>query len=1572
MTPERLKLINRIFEAAVGRPPAERSAYLDGACAGDPALRREVEALIARRAESGGASGEEAGRVGASARGEVVPGRTTLGSYRIIEKLGAGGMGTVYLAKDARLGRRVALKLLPEHFARDEELVRRFEQEARAASALNHPNIITVHEIGEAEGRRFIVTEYVEGRTIRERMGEGRFELAEALDICAQVAGALVKAHDAGVVHRDIKPENVMVDEEGHVKVLDFGIAKRLTPSPSVDTEAPTSAQVNTAAGIVLGTATYMSPEQLRGQELDARTDVWSLGVMLYEMLAGRTPFEAQTYGDLVVSILHGDAPPLSDSGLEAPAPLERILSLALAKERDARYPSARELRDDLRRLRKQLDFGAEAVRDAGLTPAGPRAASADPRAGAESHAGAADSRAARAPERHAATRPPQTPAARPPKAQTTTEQRRQLTVLFADFAGLAALTEGADAEDVSELMRTLWPLVDGVVEGHGGVVDKHVGDTLVALWGAREAHEGDPERAVRAALSMQSAVAAAVAENAPRILGVRLRPAHVAPRAGGEVSAAEHGALSSGERSAVSSGERGNISSGERGGNSSGERGTAPAGAFEQEGPPTLMRVGVSTGLVLLGEVGATGELTVTGDPVRLASGLLHAAPVGSVLVSHDTYRHVRGVFHVHAPETLAAGGRTEPVQFYRVKSAKPRAFRVQTRGVEGIETRMVGRKAELRRLTEALEAVFDEREAHVVTVLGDAGLGKSRLLYEFYNWLELLPDLWYSFNGRAGEATQGLPYALVRDVFSFRFEIQDSDPPELAREKLERGMIAMCPATPEEEVRVRAHFIGQLIGFDYAASHHLSGIRDDARQMRDRAFRYAAQFFADISRTYPVALLLDDIHWADDGSLDFVDYLARECATVPLLVVCLARPVLLERRPAWGEGRERHERLRLQPLSKKESRQLFEEILRRARGVPAELRELVVSGAEGNPFYVEELIKMFIDQKVIVPGAEVWSVDASRLGEVHVPATLTGVLQARLDRLTPEEKVVLQRASVIGRIFWDGAVEHLGARITGAIRRETSLASFAATGVPVGGGEVVASALESHRRKELIYRREASAFAGSREYIFKHALLRDVTYESVLKRERREYHRRAAEWLTWQSGGRAGECAGLVAEHYERAQEFEPAAEWYGRAGRQARETYAPETAISYYRKALDFLARAPAPEDESEALARRALRAEWCEGLGEVLRVQARYAAAIEAYHALRQAAEDLGHAAMQARAWNEIALAQNSQGDNRAALESARRAEQIARPAGRGVAALTELARALNLQSQASTRLGDVRAALMLADRALTFSNDLGDAGRRVRADSSKSLGMAYHSLGRFEQAEEFKGQALQTYRELDDRRSVGNLLNSLGETARLRGDYAAALGRYQEALTIAREIGNHVGEILYLSNLGGARVGLGEYEAAEADLRQSIELATEVGYVGLSENYRFLAEALLGEGRLEEARDAALRALDLGSEIENQEHIAEAWRVLGLVASSLQAPVKVGGDTHDASACFNRSLEIFKRIQMEAERARTLRDWARHELSRGDSARGQQLWREALESFRRLGMTLEVEHMTAER
>jgi serine/threonine protein kinase/tetratricopeptide (TPR) repeat protein len=1547
MSRRREAQIKRLFKAALEREHAGRKAFVADACAGDEELRREVEALLDARdeahADDKAAAATEADlsttpdSPDAPASGlEIVPGRTMLGPYRVLEKLGEGGMGAVYLAKDVRLGRRVALKLLPVHSAREEERVRRFEQEARAASALNHPNIITVHEIGKSGGRHFIATEFIEGRTLRERVAEGPLAPAEALDICVQVASALAKAHQGGIIHRDIKPENVMVDSEGHVKVLDFGIAKQLAPPAHGATQATAAgARVDTAPGVVLGTSSYMSPEQMRGAELDERTDIWSLGVLLYEMLAGSAPFDAPTYGDLIASILKEEPPPLSQRGAQVTEDVERVVRRALSKRKEDRYQTAREMQQDLRRLRWHLEFeGGASASASGLDA--PRVASAISPA-------------------RATPQQQRTTVLSAPPPQTNADRRKQITVLFADLVGLTEMFEGEDAEEVREVLDALWLRLDACVVAHGGTIERHVGDTVVALWGSGEAQEDDPERAVHAALAMQQAAS--------------------------EFAASELRSLKESVHDA-----------------SLGERMRAPDDAGEPDGEGQarrLMRIGISTGLVLLGASGMTGGFTATGEAVNLASRIQQSAHAGDLLVSHDTYRHVRGVFDVQAPEALKLKGRAEPVEVYQVLCAKPRAFRVRTRGVEGVETRMIGRKGELRRLTDTLETVFEDGELHAVTVLGDAGLGKSRLLYEFSNRIELLPDAWYVFNGRAGAATQGLPYALVRDVFSFRFEIQDSDPSDVAREKLERGIVALgvgAGSAGEEEARMRAHFIGQLIGFDFSESRHLAGILDDVRQIHDRAFRYAAQFFTEVARTLPVVFYLDDIHWADDGSLDFVDYLTRQCAASPILVMCLARPTLLERRPAWGEGAERHTRILLQPLSKKESRQLVEEILRQAHTVPPSLRELVVGGAEGNPFYVEELIKMLIDQKVIVPGAEVWGVDTSRLGEVQVPPTLTGILQARLDNLSDAERTVLQRASVVGRVFWDDAVERLGAGATMASEQTT--ASVVTIAGPGEGWPGVEGVLESLRRKELIYRREASSFAGAGEYTFKHALLRDVTYESVLRRERRIYHKRVAEWLARHCGGRVGEYAGVIAEHYERAQEYADASEWYGRAGRQARETYAPETAINYYRKALAFLASPPfearrasgkataaettgaagvvEPEGAGELdVTSRMLLVEWHEGLGEVLRVQSLYAEALAAYRAMRAAAEGLGDAVGQARAWNEIALVEAGQGDNRSMLESTGRAAELARAAGAQGRALTELVRALNLQSQASTRLGDARAGMMLGDQALALATGLDEDAKAERADSLKSLGMAYHQLGRFEQADYCKEQALSLYRVIGNRRGVGNMLNSLGETARLRGDYRQALARYQEALAIARETGNRNGEMLYLGNLGAARAGLGDYAAAESDLRQSLALASAVGYYGISENYRFLAEALLGQGQLAESLEAARRALELGRQIENQEHIGEAWRVLGLIASRTSAPVTLGEQSYAAADCFDESLRLFEHIRMEAECARTLRDWARHETKHGDPARGQTMWQQSLDIFQRLGMTPEIERMTTE-
>jgi eukaryotic-like serine/threonine-protein kinase len=284
----------------------------------------------------------------------------TLSHYQVTEKLGAGGMGEVYLAQDTQLGRNVALKLLPAQFTQDEDRLRRFEQEARAASALNHPNIITIYEIGQVGDAHFIATEFVDGQTLRQQM-TSRLRLSEALHVVIQVAGALTAAHSAGILHRDVKPENVMLRPDGLVKVLDFGLAKLAErSSPRMGAEALTAAQVDTDPGTVMGTAQYMSPEQARGLKVDGRTDVFSLGVVLYEIVTGRTPFEGATAADLIISIVEKEPAPLSRYSPGIPAELQRIVTKALRKDRETRYQTVKDLLLDLKSLREELEFEAK------------------------------------------------------------------------------------------------------------------------------------------------------------------------------------------------------------------------------------------------------------------------------------------------------------------------------------------------------------------------------------------------------------------------------------------------------------------------------------------------------------------------------------------------------------------------------------------------------------------------------------------------------------------------------------------------------------------------------------------------------------------------------------------------------------------------------------------------------------------------------------------------------------------------------------------------------------------------------------------------------------------------------------------------------------------------------------------------------------------------------------------------------------------------------------------------------------------------------------------------------------
>jgi serine/threonine protein kinase/Tol biopolymer transport system component len=348
MTPERWEQIGQLYEAAKELEPTQRAAFLDQACAGDEELRREVESLFAAAASVGDFIAAPALKDAAELLTDQSPGAMVgkqLGHYQVLSLIGAGGMGEVYAARDTRLGRKVAIKLLPASLSRDSDRLRRFEQEARAAGMLNHPNILTIHDIGTHEGAPYIVSELLEGETLREQIKDSPVAPRKAVDFALQITRGLAAAHERGLVHRDLKPENLFLTRDGRIKILDFGLAKLVqTRFGSIDTSGPTQIGITTSPGMVMGTVGYMAPEQVRGEEADTRADIFAFGVILYELLAGDRPFRRETAAETMSAILKADAPELP-APLSAQSPgLERVIHRCLEKRPEQRFQSASDL----------------------------------------------------------------------------------------------------------------------------------------------------------------------------------------------------------------------------------------------------------------------------------------------------------------------------------------------------------------------------------------------------------------------------------------------------------------------------------------------------------------------------------------------------------------------------------------------------------------------------------------------------------------------------------------------------------------------------------------------------------------------------------------------------------------------------------------------------------------------------------------------------------------------------------------------------------------------------------------------------------------------------------------------------------------------------------------------------------------------------------------------------------------------------------------------------------------------------------------------------------------------------
>jgi class 3 adenylate cyclase/tetratricopeptide (TPR) repeat protein len=871
-------------------------------------------------------------------------------------------------------------------------------------------------------------------------------------------------------------------------------------------------------------------------------------------------------------------------------------------------------------------------------------------------------------------------------------------------------------------------------------------------------------------------------------------------------------------------------------------------------------VRVGINTGLIAAGGITESDD-TIMGSTINLAARLEKAAGPGTVLVSKHTYHHIRGIFDMEQRNAIDAKGFPEPVETYRILRVRSRALRMVSRGVEGVETRMVGREREMQRAQEIARAVWEEKNRHFITLTGEAGLGKSRFLDEFESWLNLQPVQIRLFKGRATLETQNQPYALFRDIFALHFELLDDDPVQVVRQKFLDGFQQFFQNDSKSEMK--ANLVGYLLGYDFSGSDALKNVLDNPQLLHDRALQYLVSYFREIAAQLPVVIFLDDVHWADESSLELLIHLGDALAYFPVLFFALSRPVLFERKEQWGRG-EGFETISLSPLSREQSEHLVVDVLQKVENIPSALRELIIEQAEGNPYYIEEMIRMLVEDGILVKEEPTWHIQSSRLNDIRIPSTLTGIIQARLDGLPNQERTILQQASIVGRVFWDAAITHIN---QGQMLDKESIAHN----------------LISLQSREMIYQRQPSAFAEAVEYLFKHVIFREVTYETVLLRQRKKYHGLVANWLIGQHGDRVAEMSGLIANHLVKARRSTEAVDYFQQAAEAAAAKYANEEAADLYQKAFELTS-----EQEAEKRFSILFRLENIWDL--------------------------IGDRVAQADVIEKLDLIANQLGDQQ------KKADVLLRRIW------------FFYWTSNYSEMQDV------AQRAIGLSEHIAYPG--LAQEALYALAWVHIQLENFDEAEKTAQQVLVLASQAGDRMGEGNAHNVLGMIDLARGRYAEARDQIEKFLSIAREIDNQDRELTAFNNLVAILVILGEYESAREYGIQMLNLAIEVGDRVMESNaYVNLAwGASAGDDWLL-AEEYVLKGLALIREIHRPDALAEGLVWDGHIKLGLNQPL-------EAEQAFRESLEIRGELEQEALQVESMAGLSRALMEQGNLVAAQ--------------------------
>ncbi|MEP6733321.1 MAG: tetratricopeptide repeat protein [bacterium] len=1315
--------LEALFHEALSKVPEKRNAFLDASLL-DPNSRSEVEGLLAAHDRPGALDMlvDEVMSPLLSVHeppvaGDIMP--TNYLRYRIIERLGGGGMGVVYRARDERLERDVALKFLSPHLSADQAAKKRFLVEARAAAALEHPNICTVHEIGDADGQLYIVMACYDGETLAQRITRAPLELDEALRIASEIARGLVKAHERGIVHRDIKPANVVVTADGHVKILDFGIAKL--------------ADVNAAQTVgAIGTTAYMSPEQAFGETTDHRTDIWSLGVVLYEMLTRTLPFRGPAQA-VLYSILEDDPEPVGSSRFDVSTELDALIGRALAKRPADRWSTASELLAALTACRADSSVGAAPISG-----------------GTE--------------RRNIAPRD---------TALTRGGERRQVTVVSCAIRGYDALFERLSSEEAEHVLGRIREAAVDVATRHDGIVNQFSGDSLVMLFGVPTAHEDDALRAVRAALALRARVIEVGVTLDARLSGeLRLRSGvHVAP-----VVAQR---LREGDR-----------------------------------------------------------RYRITGAAADVAGRLASVAGADVVLVSPEIRRLV-GPF-VHTEEASPVSLQPEGVTMipHRVLGTSGVRSRLEGAAHTGL-TPFVGRERERAAIGEWL-ASAREATGHFTALVGEAGVGKSRLLRELRETARA--SAMRVFVGRCeayGGSTPFLPFVeAAHEALALPHQgaiPERHDAAVAALRAIDQSLEEFLPlylallSIPSERHPVPRHLRGELL-----QAAMLEAV--------------AALFTLSAVHT-PALLILEDWHWADEASRAALRQLAEMVPTFPLLVVASSRP---DSTIDWGSA-DHHTLLHLSPLDGVASASIARAVLGAERVAP-ELEARLFERTGGNPFFLEEVCEALREEgAVTVRDGEAVAADAS--GALHVPETVQVVLRTRIDRLDEEARDTLRVSSVIGREFSRRVLDDVMERAPG-----------------------LASSLERLKTSGLI--QQVSVVPES-VYRFKHALTHEVAYDSLLEHQRATLHAAAGRATERQYAPHLDEHVERLAHHFGRAESW-PEAVYYGvMAADRAIALCQNADALNTLEEVEKWVQHLPDDDARVDLHADVLLRQErLCEALGLRHRQLALIEALIERL-APRGPSERLAQVYL--RQGDAFTLLRRFEAADRALETSLRIARERGDDAG-GRNALRSIA----LLRMHEGFHDEGRTAI---ERVLELARKANDT--RAEAGDMATLANILRAMGQHDRALEVLEVALQRTGAVDNPIRHAALLNVIGTIHRDLGHYDTALEYFYRVASEGLEQRHPVNASFTLPAIAHILLQQGRTEEALATYRRAVEMNRKARYAdGSAHTCRALGEALVGLDRQREALPHLRDAAALFAQLEDRPTEALMWRRVAVVHERL--------------------------------------------------------------------------------